>query len=104
MKFPKLAVAASVAVTAAALNLSARLEAAPPGPAGDTLFRQRCAMCHQAPATSSAPLGPNLRGVVGRKAATTAFNYSPAMKASGLTWNAATLDRYLLSPQRAVPG
>ena len=49
-------------------------------------------------------LGPNLAGVVNRKAGMTAFNYSPALKASNLTWNRPTLDRYLAAPGRTVPG
>jgi cytochrome c len=31
------------------------------------------------------------------------FNYSPAMKASGVTWNRASLDPHLASPPRVVP-
>ena len=32
------------------------------------------------------------------------FDYSPAMKNSGLTWNQATLDRFLADPMGVVPG
>jgi cytochrome c len=32
------------------------------------------------------------------------FEYSPAMKRSGLVWNEATLDRFLADPLKAVPG
>ena len=32
------------------------------------------------------------------------FQYSQAMKDSGLTWNSATLDRYLTDPKSVVPG
>jgi cytochrome c len=32
------------------------------------------------------------------------YNYSAALRSSGLTWNAATLDRWLTAPQRTVPG
>jgi cytochrome c len=49
-------------------------------------------------------MAPNLYGVVGRKAASTAFGYSAALKASGLTWDPATLDRFLTSPMKLVPG
>jgi cytochrome c len=43
--------------------------------------------------------------VVGRKAGTAAgYTYSPAMKAYGKTWTAATLDAYLAAPMQAVPG
>ena len=40
----------------------------------------------------------------GRKAGTLAdFRYSPALKRSGITWTAQTLDAYLADPQKAVP-
>jgi cytochrome c len=55
-------------------------------------------------AEKSSPLAPNLSGVVGRKAASLAFNYSAALKRSGLTWDRNTLDRYLAAPSRLVPG
>ena len=32
------------------------------------------------------------------------FHYSQANLRSGLTWNMATLDRYLTNPQQIVPG
>lgn len=76
---------------------------AAPAPAdGGTIFRQRCQMCHGA--TSPRTLGPTLAGVVGRKAASTTFAYSPALKKSGLTWTPATLDKFLTAPTKLVPG
>jgi hypothetical protein len=35
---------------------------------------------------------------------TTNLPYSPALKAAGITWDLVTLNRYLLDPQRTVPG
>lgn len=50
-------------------------------------------------------VGPSLFGVFGRKAATGAgYAYSDAMKASGKTWDEATLDTYLAAPMKEVPG
>ena len=50
-------------------------------------------------------IGPSLAGIVGKKAGGVAgFNYSPAMKASDLTWDVATLDSYLTDPQKKLPG
>ncbi len=88
----------------AALAVSAG--AAPPAPAGDQSFKQRCQMCHAlTPGGASGPLAPNLRGVVGRKAGSTAFKtYSPALKGSSIVWNAAKLDAYLAAPGKTVPG
>jgi cytochrome c len=45
-----------------------------------------------------------LAGLLGRKAASTQFNYSPALKASKLTWTRANLERYLTGPGQMVPG
>lgn len=71
---------------------------------GAAVFRRFCFVCHATdPGTNK--LGPSLSGIVGRKAGSIAdFNYSPAMKNSGLTWDQATLDTYLTEPQKLVPG
>ncbi|HEX7877505.1 MAG TPA: c-type cytochrome [Sphingobium sp.] len=89
---------------AALLSLSGAPVAAQPAPNGEQLFRQRCAMCHVNAAGKPATLGPNLSGVVGRKAGSTAYAYSAALKASKITWTSANLDRYLSGPARMVPG
>ena len=50
-------------------------------------------------------LGPSLAGIVNRKsAAEPGFNYSPALKRAALTWDAATLDAYLMDPAKVIPG
>lgn len=50
-------------------------------------------------------MGPNLHGLFGRKAGSVqGFAYSEAMKASGIVWDAKTLDRYLAAPTATVPG
>jgi cytochrome c len=77
---------------------------AAPAANGEALFRQRCQICHSIAAAGSAGMGPNLNAVVGRKAAATAFAYSPALKVSKLVWTAATLDRFLSAPAKMVPG
>ncbi len=71
---------------------------------GETLFRQRCQICHSVAATGAAGVGPNLKGVAGRKAAATTFNYSPALKKSTLIWTQPNLDKYLTAPTVLVPG
>jgi cytochrome c len=80
------------------------LLAAPPAANGETLFRQRCQVCHSVVPAKPAGVGPNLRGVVGRKAAAATFNYSTAMKQSKIIWTQANLDRYLAAPTKTVPG
>jgi cytochrome c len=71
---------------------------------GQRLFQQRCGACHQI-ATPRNGVGPNLRGVIGRAAGSVqGFNYSPALKASGITWNAETLETFLSNPPAMVRG
>lgn len=61
-------------------------------------------MCHVSTSGQKAGLGSNLAGLVGRKAASTDFLYSSALKASGLKWDKATLDKFLAAPNKMVPG
>ena len=91
-----------------------RAGAQAPAPAGDPghgkiLFQQNCAICHadtlNAAAKPIVKQGPSLVGVWGRRAgATPNFNYTDALRHSGLTWDAPTLDRFLTNPAAAVPG
>jgi cytochrome c len=69
---------------------------------GAAVFDDRCSSCHVLDGIGQ---GPNLRGVMGRKAGTVAgFEYTPALKASGVTWTRANLDRWLIGPPKLVPG
>lgn len=64
-----------------------------------------CKACHTVDKGGRNGIGPNLNGVVGRPAASLpGFNYSNALKASGLRWDPATLDQFLAAPQKKVPG
>jgi len=68
---------------------------------GKNLY-QGCQACHS---IEDNDLGPRHRGVVGRHAGSVAdYNYSQALKNSGLTWDAGTLDRWLTNPSALVPG
>jgi len=71
---------------------------------GGAIFAQRCQMCHGNTASATSGVGPNLYGVVNRKAGATAFAYSSALKGSNLVWDQATLDRFLSGPSKLVPG
>lgn len=62
----------------------------------------RCLGCH---ALQYDRTGPRHCGLFGRKAGSVpGFDYSEAMKRSGIVWNAATLDRFLADPLGTVPG
>jgi len=72
--------------------------------AGKGAFSSICALCHTAEKGRNA-IGPSLFGVVGRKAATApGFSYSKAMTASGITWDAASIDVFITDPKARVPG
>ena len=64
----------------------------------------QCASCHSVkPGVNG--IGPSLAGVFGRKTGSEpTFSYSDALKNSGLTWDEATLDRWLTNPLGMVPG
>ena len=65
----------------------------------------QCAVCHKVEEGARATIGPNLYGIVGAEAGKQeGFAYSPAMRESGLTWDEATLDRFLANPQSVVRG
>jgi cytochrome c len=93
---------AITALLAAALGTSA--EAADPA-TGARVFQGQCSTCHSVSRSGPAGIGPRLFGVVGRKAGAQAgFNYSQAMKNSGITWTAADLKRYIANPSGTVRG
>lgn len=72
--------------------------------AGQAVFKSQCAVCHSVVAGKNA-VGPSLAGILGRKAGSVeGFHYSAANRNSGLTWDEATLDKYLTSPRTVLPG
>lgn len=72
--------------------------------AGRAVFQTNCAVCHTVQPNRTL-IGPSLFGVVNRPAGQEpGFHYSEANRHSGLTWNPATLDRYLTAPGQVVPG
>ncbi|MBL6853520.1 MAG: cytochrome c family protein [Alphaproteobacteria bacterium] len=89
---------------AAAAALLATPAAAADAKNGQTVFG-RCAICHTVQKGGPNGLGPNLFGVVGRKAASLAsFSYSGALKSSGITWTPDKLKQWVMGPQKLVPG
>jgi cytochrome c len=67
---------------------------------GKAVFEKRCTGCHALDADRE---GPRLKGVFGRKAGSVAgFNYSAGLKNSGVTWNDATLEKWLSDPDLVV--
>ncbi len=72
---------------------------------GKAIFAQ-CAACHTIARGAANLVGPNLFGVLGKKAATNRkdFAYSVALKKSGLVWDDATIDNWIKNPAAFVPG
>lgn len=71
---------------------------------GKSVFK-KCKACHAVGEGAKNKVGPQLNGIVGRAAGTVeGFNYSPALKDSGKTWDEATLDGYLKDPKGFIPG
>jgi cytochrome c len=74
--------------------------------AGQRVFNQ-CRACHQIENNGRNGVGPNLHGVVGRRAGSIeGFRYSANMRQlaeGGLTWDEANLRRYLTNPKDVVP-
>ncbi|MFT6557396.1 c-type cytochrome [Sneathiella sp.] len=71
---------------------------------GEKVFK-KCKACHTVDEGGKNKIGPNLFGVVGKKAGThDGFKYSKAMKEADITWDAATLDAFLEKPKKYLKG
>jgi cytochrome c len=69
--------------------------------AGEQIYK-RCQGCHSIDRNR---VGPMHLGLFGRMAGSVAgFNYSKAMRESGIVWDEATLDKFLENPRGVVPG
>lgn len=71
--------------------------------AGKEVFK-RCQACHSADSSKNT-FGPSLTGVVGRDAASLPrFNYSKALRNSGLVWSEENLRKWVADNDKLVPG
>jgi cytochrome c len=70
---------------------------------GETLVK-RCTTCHTVNEGGANRIGPNLFGVFGSIAGArpTGFNYSAAIRESGVVWNEETLDQWLTRPRSLI--
>ena len=94
---------AAVMISLAFAGLGTEARAADPA-AGKTVFNSVCSICHSVQPGKNM-VGPSLFGIVGRKTGSVpGFHYSPANQNANLTWDQATLDKYLQSPRTVIPG
>jgi cytochrome c len=67
-------------------------------------FNDHCRECHSFVKDDNR-LGPTLYGVVGRKAGTLpGYAFSDSLKGANVTWNEATLDKWIANPDAVIPG
>jgi len=91
-----------IAISADALgqNTAAKSAAAD----NQLVFNNVCRTCHSLKEGDNR-LGPNLHNIIGRKSGSVPdYGYSSAMKDADLTWDKATLDRFIANPDQVVPG
>ncbi|WP_254435201.1 c-type cytochrome [Pandoraea communis] len=73
--------------------------------AGKALFTSRCASCHSVGPMAASGFGPQLNGIANRRAGSLPdFDYSKAMKQSGIVWDDKTLAAFIANPGKTVPG
>jgi len=92
------------------LSLALTVIAAPALAAGDAeaggkLFTKTCGGCHSIGEGARGGFGPELNGIIGRPAGTTTdYQYSDAMKNSGVVWTREKLAAYIENPKSVVSG
>lgn len=94
----------ALVVMIAALAMSAGAAAAQDLAAGETSFK-KCLPCHAVGPGAKNKVGPELNGLDGRHSGSVeGYNYSPANKNSGITWNEAQFLDYIKDPKAKIPG
>ena len=92
----------AIGLTLAAAGAASAQPAGDPAK-GEQVFK-RCQACHVVNQPTNR-VGPHLVGIVGRHSGSVeGFKYSDANKNSNVTWDEATLDKYLTDPKAFMPG
>jgi len=73
---------------------------------GRAAFVKQCALCHTVGKDEPNLFGPNLHGIVGRKAGTApGYRYSPAFQATvSWDWSPDVLGAWITQPRAMIPG
>ncbi|AKS08198.1 c-type cytochrome [Pseudomonas trivialis] len=96
---------AALALILAAGMSSPLTYAAGDAEAGGKLFTKTCGGCHSVGEGARGGFGPELNGIIGRPAGITAdYQYSDAMKNSGVVWTRDKLAAYIEAPKKVVSG
>ncbi|NVZ51844.1 cytochrome c family protein [Pseudomonas sp. B6002] len=94
-----------LALLTLAMILSAPAFAAGDAEAGGKLFTKTCGGCHSIGEGARGGFGPQLNGIIDRPAGTTTdYQYSDAMKNSGVVWTRDKLAAYIEAPKKVVSG
>ena len=94
-----------VLLTLALTVIAAPALAAGDAEAGGKLFTKTCGGCHSIGEGARGGFGPELNGIIGRPAGTTQdYQYSDAMKNSGVVWTREKLAAYIEDPKSVVSG
>ncbi|MFV0623412.1 c-type cytochrome [Sphingomonas sp. ac-8] len=94
-----------IATAATMVLAGTQLSAQQSAPAAGAQVFATCRACHTLGKGQRSGLGPNLNGLFGRQAASLpGYNYSPALKKSGIRWDDKSLDTFLAAPTKQVPG
>lgn len=73
--------------------------------AGQAVFEKTCKGCHTIGRAAQHAFGPELNGLIGRKAGSMpGYKYSDEMQASGIVWSEANLTAFIAAPTDVVPG
>ncbi|WP_353846848.1 c-type cytochrome [Pandoraea sp. CB10b_02] len=104
-RIARAACAASGALALALTAFATPARAAGDIEAGKALFASRCASCHSVGPMAASGFGPQLNGLAKRRAASLSdYEYSKAMKQSGIVWDDKTLAAFIANPGKTVPG
>ena len=102
MSRPIRIVATTLAACAGLVRFTVGMSAAP-ADEDRVAFNNSCRTCHSLKAGDNR-LGPSLHGIMGAKAGqSTGYAYSQSLRQSGVTWNEATLDRWIENPEAVIP-
>ena len=95
----------TLAIAVIAVAASTGMALAQDAAAGEQVFKRLCMPCHDIGPGAKVKLGPPLNDIDGRHSGTyDGFNYSPANKNSGITWNHEAFDKYIRAPMQVMPG